>query len=122
MQIDIEWPHASDGKSMFMVTFVFQRALESDGFGLKVREWNWLFWRDRGRYIRSVIAGRITMACALIGVAAYVDPRRNDERGLNSREFRINPIYWRKHERGEFVPELKLSKRQGRIGTQILTG
>ena len=112
MQIDIEWPHASDGKShVHGHVFVFQRALESDGFGLKVREWNWLFWRDRGRYIRSVIAGRITMACALIGVAAYVDPRRNDERGLNSREFRINPIYWRKHERGEFVPRIEALKK-----------
>jgi hypothetical protein len=112
VQIDVECPNASDGQSNGHAhAYISQRALEADGFGLKVREWNQLFRRDRGRHIRSVIGGRITVACALLGVAAYVDPRRNDERGLNTPEKRISPMFWRMHDRGEFVPRIEVLKK-----------
>jgi hypothetical protein len=78
MQIDVERPTASDdGPNPHIHVFLSQRQLDRDGFGIKRREWNEVFRRDRGRYLRALIASRVTAACALLGLPGVVDPRPN---------------------------------------------
>jgi hypothetical protein len=101
LRIDIECPLASDqfGNPHGHV-FLSQRYLEANGFGNKGREWNAVFLRNMGRYVRAVIAARVTLGCALLGVSAYMDPRSNKVRGLQQPEERIPRALWRMHERG----------------------
>ena len=96
VRIDIECPQASDnGRNPHVHAFLAMRVLEPDGFGQKAREWNQQFRYASGRYFRAVIAARVTLACALVGVAAHMDPRRNKERGLPEPEQRIPaPLWW----------------------------
>jgi hypothetical protein len=90
VRIDIECPPASDNApNPHAHCYVAQRVLGPDGFGRKGREWNEQFLRNMGRHVRAVIAERVTRACAMLGVAAYVDPRTNEERGLPQPEERI---------------------------------
>jgi len=122
-QIDIECPDASDGKTHGHAhVYLAQRALERDGFGNKVRDWNQIFWRDRARYVRAVVAGRLTLACALLGIAAHADPRRNDERGLQSPEERLPAKLWRLYDKGahvDAVERLKDARRKKEKGETI---
>lgn len=117
-RIDIECPRASDnGWNPHGHAYLSQRYLEATGFGNKGREWNALFLRNLGRYVRAVIAGRVTLACALLGVAAHMDPRRNEVRGLQPPEARIVEHHWRMRERGvdvASIEELKAARLEKR--------
>jgi len=105
LRIDVECPPASDGKlNPHVHVYLAQRSLDANGFGNKCRAWNAQFLRDNGRDVRAIIAGRITLACALLGIAASVDPRRNDERGLQPAEERISAGAWRMHDRMMTAP------------------
>jgi hypothetical protein len=118
-RIDIECPRASDnGWNPHGHAYLSQRYLEATGFGNKGREWNALFLRNLGRYVRAVIAARVTLACALLGVAAYMDPRRNEVRGLQPPEARIPEHLWRMRERGIVVApieELKAARLEKKV-------
>jgi hypothetical protein len=122
VRIDIECPSASDGAANpHAHCYLSQRVLEGDGFGRKGREWNELFLRDRGRYVRAVISERLTRACALLGVAAYVDPRRNEQKGSPQPEERIPAGLWHAHDRGIYVVPIEKLKaeRKKRVAAQI---
>jgi hypothetical protein len=111
IRLDIECPLASDEDyNPHCHAWLSQRVLERDGFGRKRPEWNRQFLRNLARYPRALIAGRITRACAMLGVAAYVDSRRNDERGLPQPEERIPAKFWRMHDRGVCVPGIEKLK------------
>ncbi|WP_426418980.1 MobA/MobL family protein [Bradyrhizobium genosp. A] len=110
-RLDIEYPIASDEHyNPHCHAWVSQRGLEFDGFGNKRPEWDRQFLRDKARYARALIAGRLTLACALLGVAAYVDPRRNEERGRPQPEERIPTQFWRMYDRGVYVPGIEKLK------------
>jgi MobA/MobL family len=111
VRLDIEYPVASDEDyNPHCHAWLAQRVLESDGFGKKRPEWDRQFLRDKARYARALLAGRLTLACALLGVAAYVDPRRNEERGLPQPEERIPSKFWRMYDRGVYVPGIEKLK------------
>jgi hypothetical protein len=75
VRIDIECPQASDnGRNPHVHAFLAMRVLEPDGFGQKAREWNQQFRYDSGRYFRAVIAARVTLGCALVGVRSPHGP------------------------------------------------
>jgi hypothetical protein len=46
----------------------------------------------------------------MLGVAAYVDPRRNDARGLREPEERVPAKFWRMYDRGVYVPGIEKLK------------
>jgi hypothetical protein len=125
-RVDVECCTASDGQpNGHAHVWISQRLLEADGFGSKCRSWNRLFRLDGGRYVRSLIACRVTLACAMLGIAAHVDPRRNDERGLGTPEPRIASKLWRKHNAGSAVPvieELKKGRGRRKPGRSTATG
>lgn len=106
-QIDVERPPASDGgdNPHGHVTLT-QRELTPTGFGPKRRDWDAKFRENDGKRMRGFLAARLTAVCALLGVSAHVDPRRNDERGLGRPEYHHSEIAWRKYERGGYCPEL----------------
>lgn len=107
-RLDLECPSATDGRPHpHAHVWIAQRALEEGGFGLKVREWNGFFRRDQGRHVRALVAGRLTLGCALLGIDAYVDPRRNDERGLADPEPRLPDDLWKMRDRGEKVSQIE---------------
>ncbi|MDA9391822.1 hypothetical protein WN73_14580 [Bradyrhizobium sp. CCBAU 45394] len=82
VRLDVECVVASDGKlNPHAHGWLAQRTLEQHGFGLKEERWNTLFRRDQGRYARALLGGRLTLGCAVLGIDAYVDPRRNDAKG-----------------------------------------
>jgi hypothetical protein len=111
VRLDIEYPVASDEDyNPHCHAWLAQRVLEPDGFGKKRPEWDRQFLRDKARYARALIAGRLTLACALLGVAAYVDPRRNEERGLPQPAERIPSKFWRMYDRGVYVPGIEKLK------------
>jgi hypothetical protein len=118
VRVDVECPQASDnGLNPHAHGYLAMRVLEPDGFGLKEREWNHQFLRDSGRYFRAVIAARVTLACALVGVAAHMDPRSNKERRLPEPEQRYPDALWRMHDRlGHVAPieNLKLERERKR--------
>ncbi|OSI60273.1 hypothetical protein BSZ21_38545 [Bradyrhizobium canariense] len=122
-RLDIEYPVASDeDHNPHCHAWLAQRILEPDGFGQKRPEWDRLFWRDQARYARALVAGRLTLACALLGVAGYVDPRRNEERGLPQPENRIPSKFWRMYDRGVYVPgieKLKDTRRQDKAAKVV---
>jgi MobA/MobL family protein len=126
VRIDIECPLASDkGGNPHGHAYLAQRYLEAIGFGKKGREWNEQFLRNLGRYVRAVIAARVTLACALLGVAAYMDPRRNEVRGLQQPEERIPAQIWRMHDRGIYVApieKLKAARQEKRVTKGDLPG
>jgi hypothetical protein len=111
LRIDIECPLATDqfGNPHGHV-FLSQRYLEANGFGKKGREWNAVFLHNLGRYVRAVIAARVTLGSALLGVSAYMDPRPNKVRGLQQPEERIPAPLWRMHERGIDVAPIEKLK------------
>ncbi|QAU45890.1 MobA/MobL family protein [Bradyrhizobium guangzhouense] len=115
IRLDVECPAASDGgTNPHAHGFLSQRALEENGFGKKYRPWNELFLRNMGRHVRALVAGRVTLASALVGVGAYMDPRRNEIAGLPEPEVRVPRQQFRRHERGEFVASienLKVARR-----------
>ncbi len=115
IRLDVECPAASDGgTNPHAHAFLSQRTLEEDGFGKKYRPWNQLFLRNMGRHVRALVAGRVTLASALVGVGAYMDPRRNEIAGLPEPEVRVPQQQFRRHERGEFVASienLKVARR-----------
>ncbi len=113
VRIDIECPQASDnGRNPHVHAFLAMRVLEPDGFGQKAREWNQQFRYDFGRYFRAVIAARVTLGCALVGVAAHMDPRRNEERGLPQPEQRIPAPLWRMYDRLSYVAPIENLKAE----------
>jgi hypothetical protein len=115
IRIDIECPSASDNdRNPHAHCYLAQRVLEPDGFGRKGREWNQQFLRNLGRHVRAVIAARVTLACALLGVAAYMDPRRNEVRGLPQPEERIPTAIWRMHDRLTYVAPIENLKSERR--------
>ena len=115
VRIDIECPPASDDdRNPHAHCFLAMRVLEADGFGPKIREWNAQFRSNQGRDYRAIIAARLTVACALLGIAAFVDPRCNQERGRATPEERFLTGHWRMAERS-YVPgieELKAKRRE----------
>jgi hypothetical protein len=125
-RIDIECPPASDNdRNPHGHAYLAQRYLDASGFGNKARAWNALFLRNLGRYVRAVIAARVTLACALLGVAAYMDPRRNEVRGLPLPEERIPAPLWRMHERAIYVApieKLKGARQQRKAANGDLPG
>jgi hypothetical protein len=126
IRIDIECPPASDDDSNpHAHCYLAQRVLEPDGFGRKGREWNQQFLRNLGRHVRAVIAARVTLACALLGVAAYMDPRPNEARGLHPPEERIPAQLWRMHERAIYVApieKLKAARQENKVTNVDLPG
>ena len=131
VRIDIECPPASDaGSNPHAHCYLSQRILEKDGLGLKGREWNAQFRSKKGRDYRAVIAARLTLACLLLGIAAIVDPRTNEERGLAEPEERYSKKLMRKADRVYVAPieELKASRREkksietGFVSTLLASG
>ena len=115
VRIDIECPPASDGdRNPHAHCFLAMRFLEAEGFGRKGREWNAQFRSSQGRDYRAIIAARITVACALLGIGAVADPRSNAEKGLAEPEERFLTSHWRMAEHS-YVPgieELKARRRK----------
>lgn len=115
LRLDIECVDASDGEpNPHAHAWLSQRELKQGGFGLKVRAWNALFRRDGCRYIRALVAARLTLGCAILGVEAYVDPRRNDVRGAGAPELRLMRVLWRMYNEGrhvEAIEQLKASRQ-----------
>ena len=115
VRVDVECPPASDGGlNPHAHCYLAQRVLEPDGFGNKQREWNRIFRRDGGRYFRALIAGRLTLACSMLGLGAHVDPRRNDETGRGGPEERLSGVLWRIHDEGGHVEAIENLKRRRR--------
>jgi hypothetical protein len=115
VRVDVECPPASDGGlNPHAHCYVAQRLLEPDGFGKKQREWNETFRRDGGRHFRALIAGRLTLACVMLGIGAHVDPRRHDETGRGDPEERLSPVLWRIHDEGGHVEAIETLKRSRR--------
>lgn len=114
VRLDVECVEASDGeRNPHAHSWLSQRVLEQGGFGLKERLWNTLFWRDSGRYVRSLVAARLTLGCAILGIEAFVDPRRNEERGAGIPEPRLSRQMCRMYNEGRHVEqfeELKASR------------
>lgn len=90
VRLDVECVEASDGEpNPHAHSWLSQRVLKPHGFGPKERiEWSRLFLYDDGRYVRALIGGRLTLGCAILGIDAYVDPRRNKAKGEGSPEKR----------------------------------
>lgn len=118
VRLDVECVDASDGEpNPHAHAWLSQRELKQGGFGLKARTWNALFRRDGARYIRALVAGRLTLGCAILGVEAYVDPRRNDVRGAGAPELRLTRVPWRMYNEGshvEAIEQLKASRQPKR--------
>jgi hypothetical protein len=113
--IDVECPPASDGElNPHCHVYLSQRVLEEDGFGKKQRDWNRFFRRDKGRYFRALVAGRLTLACAFLGIGAHVDPRRNDETGAGDTEERLPPVLWRILSEGGRVEPIEMLNQRRR--------
>ncbi|WP_074116795.1 MobA/MobL family protein [Bradyrhizobium sp. AS23.2] len=116
VRLDVECVPASDDKpNPHAHAWLAQRELEQDGFGLKERTWNTLFRRDGGRYVRALVAARLTLGCAILGVDAYVDPRRNDERGAGIPEQRLPRVAIKKYNEGRHVHEFEQLKASRRL-------
>jgi hypothetical protein len=104
LRVDVECPLASDGlRNPHAHACLALRFLEAQGFGPKAREWIYLFWLDKLSHVRSIVAARITLACAIFGIDAFVDPRRNEERGAGTPEPRLPPKLVRMHNSGKTV-------------------
>lgn len=74
--------------------------------------------------MRALIAGRVTLGCALLGVAAFMEPRSNEVRGLPEPEERIPTQLWRMHDRGIHVApieKLKLARQEKKNKAGILS-
>jgi hypothetical protein len=115
VRIDIECPPASDaGLNPHAHCYLSQRVLEEDGFGQKGRPWNAEFRSNQGRDYRAIIAARLTVACALLGIAAFVDPRCNEEKGYSEPEERFLTSHFRMAERCHVarIEELKAKRRE----------
>lgn len=114
VRLDVECVPASDGEeNPHAHSWLAQRVLEQDGFGLKQRSWNALFRRNGGRYVRALVAARLTLGCAILGVEAHVDPRRNEVRGGGIPEARLPRRAFCMHNDGrhvEAVEQLKASR------------
>lgn len=118
VRLDVECPLASDGeRHSHAHCYLAQRVLEEDGFGRKAREWNAQFRSNEGRDYRAIIAARLTIACAILGIAAFVDPRTNEERGLAEPEERVSKKLRRKADRVYVAPleELKGKRREKKL-------
>lgn len=113
-RLDVECPLASDGeRHPHAHCYLAQRVLEEDGYGRKAREWNAQFRSSAGRDYRAIIGARITIACALLGIAAFADPRKNEEKGLGEPEERYSKKSWRMSEKG-YVAEIEKLKTKRR--------
>ncbi|WP_448030759.1 MobA/MobL family protein [Bradyrhizobium liaoningense] len=100
VRLDVECVDASDGKpNPHAHSWLAQRRMDQHGFSLKERKWNAEFRRNKGRYARARIAGRLTLGCAILGIDAYVDPRTNEAKGEGNPEER--PQRWMFHARKE---------------------
>jgi hypothetical protein len=112
---DIESTEASDASDNSHVhALIGQRKIGKSGFELKCRAWNRYFRKDNGRYFRAVVAGRLTLACSLLGLPICLEPRRNSERGLGDPEPRLRTTYWKRRQRGEQVNEVENLVRRRR--------
>lgn len=108
VRLDVECVPASDGEeNPHAHSWLAQRVLEQDGFGLKQRSWNALFRRNGGRYVRALVAARLTLGCAILGVEAHVDPRRNEVRGGGIPEARLPRRAFCTHNDGSHVEALE---------------
>jgi hypothetical protein len=120
IRVDVECPRASDGElNPHGHCYLAQRRLESDGFGPKQPQWNVLFRRDSGRHFRALIASRLTLACAILGIEAHVDPRRNDEIGVGKPEVRLAPVLWRIREEGGSVQAIDELRTQRLLKSKL---
>ncbi len=90
VRLDVECVDASDGRpNQHAHSWISQRVMEQHGFGPKERiEWVPLFLRDSSRHVRALVSARLTLGCAILGIDAYVDPRRNEAKGGGSPEGR----------------------------------
>jgi hypothetical protein len=112
---DIECTEASDARDNSHVHgLIGQRTIGKSGFELKCPAWNRYFRRDGGRYFRAVVAGRLTLACGLLGLPICLDPRRKKERGLDDPEPRLRTTYWKRRQKGEKIEQIDDLVRQRR--------
>jgi hypothetical protein len=125
VRIDVECPLASDNdRNPHGHGYIAQRVIEAGDFGRKGREWDAQFRRDSGRHMRAVIAARVTWACALLGIAAFVDPRTNEERGRPPPEERFLTKHWRMHDRHVYlgpIDKLKAERRKRKLADAVST-
>jgi hypothetical protein len=113
IRIDVECPPASDGEpNPHAHAYLAMREVDRDGFGAKERSWNQLFWRDGGRHVRSIIAARLTLACAILCIDAHVDPRHNEAKGADTPELRLPGVLFRMYEAGRSVHQIENLKAQ----------
>lgn len=113
VRVDVECPPATDGEpNPHAHAYLAMRAVDRYGFGAKERSWNQLFWRDRGRHVRSIIAARLTLACAILCIDAYVDPRQNEAKGVDTPEPRVPGVLFRLHDAGRSVHQIEDLKTQ----------
>ncbi len=116
VRVDVESVCASDGEANpHAHCWLAQRVLGQDGFGFKERSWNALFRRGGGRYARAVLAGRITLGCAMLGVEAYVDPRCNAVKGAGIPEQRLPRPMFCAHNEGRYVAAVEALKASRRL-------
>jgi hypothetical protein len=116
IRVDVECPLATDGEpNPHAHAYLAMRRVDRYGFGPKERAWNELFRRDGGRHVRAIIAARLTLACAVLGIDAYVDPRRNEARGADTPEDRLSQVLFRMHDAGKSVEEIEQLKARRRL-------
>jgi MobA/MobL family len=114
-RMDIESPLASDGlPNPHAHVLLAQRSIDRLGFGNKQKVWDRLFRLHGGFHVRAIVAARLTLACAILGLPNHFDPRSNEKRGLPPAEPRLRRTLWKRQKAGETVPELEDLNRKRR--------
>jgi hypothetical protein len=114
-RMDIESPLASDGlPNPHCHALLAQRSIDRLGFGNKQKVWDQLFRLHGGSHVRAIVAARLTLACAILGLPNHFDPRSNEKRGLPPAEPRLKRTLWKRQKDGKKVPELEDLNRKRR--------
>ena len=101
-RVDIHVPPASDGKSQpHAHAILAQSVLSERGFGRRHLGWVEIMRRDNSRYVRSLIAGRLTLGCQILGLDIRLDPRSAASRSDIDPEPRVPRSAWVAQRRGK---------------------
>jgi hypothetical protein len=126
-RVDVHVARASDGKPQpHAHAILSQSVLSEHGFGRRHPGWTELMRRDSGRYVRAVIAGRLTLGCQMLGLDVRLDPRSAATRGDFDPEPRIPRSAWVAQRRGKapsivtLLNQTRVSRRHSRSALQEL--
>lgn len=124
-QIDIHCPKASDGFSQpHCHALLSQRVMGDNGFGRKNPNWALMMRHRNGQQVRALIAGRLTLACQLLGLDVRLDPRAARITGDLEPEQRVDRRHWvaaRKQKQVPVLDELNQTRRAQRTARQQLS-